>query len=426
MNDLLANLRRSSAGPSTPREPTANSPSVHPVIRDILQIPETPAPAPRRRARPRFDVNGRRLPAGPPPPRSWVSSRQDYGALSYTSRPSRLNLPTGEHSTLPGAYSPDRGSLIDLVLRNLAVDWEFQRVYNQYHLYFLPDHLKPPLIRLISISHGVSLSDLKLLLLPPVEGSDDAEFGDEASVSQEVICLDLSTSLGRSIGLKEVTDFLFPARQDVKLEEPEDSWDSAAEKPPSLPPVLLPNLTHLSLALDPDHASGGSWKQLLALASKASSITHLSLAYWPDPCLTPRARYTSVTSPATGRSVPYAGTSYYSHSLDRDWSEALLVLRKLSRSLYELEFLDLTGCAPWFHALLAESDHDRVDWAGSWGKISELRLYTGWRPGEDALTSEQLAHVEALATAEKVERHIRTMRAGKGRFINVERDRLEP
>ena len=334
-------------------------------------------------------------------------------------------MPTDGQPILPGAYLPEKGSLIDLVLRNVAADWEFQRVYNQHHIYFLPDHLKPALIRLVSITQGVSLSDLQLILLPPTEVYDDDELDDNASASQEVTCLDLSASLGRSIKLKEVTDFLFPARQGAKPEEPEDSWDAAAETKPSLPPVLLPNLTHLSLALDPNHASGGSWKQLLALASKTSNITHLSLAYWPDPCLTPGARYSSVTSPQ-GRNIPYSGTSYYSHSLDHDWSEALLVLRKLSRSLYELEFLDLTGCGAWFHALMAESDHDHVDWAGSWGKISELKLYTGWKPGEDALVSEQAAYAETTETAARVGKHIRAMRAGKGRFINVERDRLEP
>lgn len=355
-----------------------------------------------------------------------MSGRGGDGTNDGQSRSySRLNLPQGAQATLPGAYVPARGSLIDLVLRRIAVDWEFQRVWNQYHLYFLPNHIKPALIRLLGIANGgVSLVDLKLILLPPTEAYDEEEFDEEDSINREMTYLDLTRSLGRSIKLKEVTDLLYPAKQAKAPEQLEDSWDAAAEASPSPPRVLLPNLTHLCLALDPQDSSGGSWKQLLTLSSKASSITHLSLAFWPDPCLTPRARHSSVTSPQ-GRSIPYGGTNFYSHSLDHDWSEALLVLRMLSRNLYELEFLDLTGCASWFQALMMRQDHDYVDWAGSWGKISVLRLFTGWKLKEDATVSQQATYGETLETAARVEKHITAMRAGKGRFINVERDRIE-
>lgn len=425
VNDLLANLRRSSLGPSASRESPSTTPSVPPAIREILQIPETPGPAPRRRVRPRFDGSGRRLPAGPPPPRSWVTSQDDSSNHGLRSHAAKLSLSRASQTTLPGSYLPQKGSLIEIILRNIAVDWEFHRVYNQYHLYFLPNHLKAPLVRMIGVSNGgVSISDLKLILLPPPDVYDDDLLGEKSSVTTEVTCLDLSASLGRPLKLKEVTELLYPTKKDLEDDEPEDSWDTASEVAPSPPRVLLPNLTHLSLALDPQNTSGGSWKQLLAFSQKASNITHLSLAYWPEPCLTPRARYTSISSPQ-GKTIAYSGTNYYSHSLDHDWSEALLILRKLSRQFYELEFLDLTGCARWFPALMAESDHDRVDWVGDWGKISELRLWAGWKPGEDAVVSEQLAFQEAMESAGRVEKHIRAARAGRGRFINVERDRLE-
>jgi hypothetical protein len=115
----------------------------------------------------------------------------------------------------------------------------------------------------------------------------------------------------------------------------------------------------------------------------------------------------------------------YSHAIDHDWSEALLILRTLSKNLYALEFLDLTGCCSWFYALMAETGHDFVNWADHWGKITELRLYTGWTPGPNALLSEKEKYTEAVQTARNVEKHVRTMRAGKGRFIVVERDSLD-
>lgn len=436
VNELLANLRRTAISPSAAASSahahaqssiSANTPSVPPAIREILQLPETPAPAPRRLLRQRFDPNGRRLPAGPPPPRSWVANRladrgPSHGSASRAPSLSPLAL---ADATLPGTYLPAKGSLIDVVLHKLAYDWDFHREYNQYHLYFVPNHLKPALIRFIGIASegGLSLSDLKTILLPPPDTFDDENEGESLNTSNtEVTYLDLSGCIGRSMNLREVDHLLFPVREDDGIPEPQDSWDTP-ESIPSPPKALMPNLTHLSLALDPGYAAFASWKQLLALAPKLSSLSHLSLAYWPDPCLTPQARRSLVATPRGN--IPYGGTNIYSHSIDHDWSEALLVLRTLCKNLYSLEFLDLTGCAPWFPALMAESEHDVVDWVGNWGKITELRLFAGFKPGDDAPPSERAAYSEAMQTARQVEKHIRAARAGQGRFITVERDKID-
>ncbi|KAH0531952.1 hypothetical protein TsFJ059_000710 [Trichoderma semiorbis] len=430
VNELLASLRHASLDSSVPRQLPTVTPSVPPALREILQIPDTPIPAPRRQHRQRLDNNGRRLPAGPPPPRSWVASSS--GATHLQGRAygsSTVNRCGLADSTLPGTYLPAPRSLIDIILRKIAADWDLHRVFNQYYLYYIPAHLKAALIRWVGIASpdGLSVQDLKLILLPSpesleAEGNDISEY--HTSVIAEVNYLDLSGSLGRSLTLKEVSELLYPSKKQEDSSEPQESWDES-EIIPSPPRVLLPNLTHLSLALDPQLASEASWRQLLALSSKLTTITHLSLAYWPDPSLTPRARLSTVTTPQ-GQNIAYGGTNYYSHSIDHDWSEALLVLRMLSRNLYALEFLDLTGCAPWFKALMLHSEHDFVDWVGSWGKVTLLRIYTGWTPGEDALPSELIAYREAIDVATMVERYIRAARGGKGRIITVERNRIDP
>ncbi|KAF7559869.1 hypothetical protein G7046_g4298 [Stylonectria norvegica] len=317
-------------------------------------------------------------------------------------------------AALPGTYLPDRGSLIDIVLHKLACDWEFHRVYNQYHLYFVPNHLKPALIRFIGIAspEGLSLANLKAILLPPPDTFDEDELETLMTSNTEVNCLDLLGSVGRSIKLKDLGDLLFHNRDHSSSVEPQDSWD-VAQSVPSPSRTLLPNLTHLSLALDPRYASSASWKHLLTLSSKLSTLTHLSLAYWPDPCFTPRARLASVESPQ-GNRIPYGGTNFYSHSLDHDWSEALLVLRMLSKNLYALEYLDLTGCSSWFQALMTESETDYVDWVGNWGKITRLRLYTGSDGLNAAKPSEVASFLDAVEMARNIERHIRAKRAGKG------------
>ncbi|KFA67680.1 hypothetical protein S40285_00926 [Stachybotrys chlorohalonatus IBT 40285] len=425
VNELLANLRRTPAGPSATRPFPATVPSVPPAIRELLQLPETPPPAPKRQARRRFDANGRRLPAGPPPPQSWTARpRHDVEALA---RFSALRLSSSAETDLPGTYMPKPGSLVDIVLRRLVADWDFHKFYNKYYLYSIPSHLKPALIRYLGTrSQSLQLTDLRIILLPPADDDDDSPHDESisAAADEEVTYLDLSGAIGKSLALKDISEMLFPPKGlGVINPEPTDSWE-AVDASPNVPRVLLPNLSHLSLALEPDSPSRGSWKQLLALSSKLSTVTHLSLAYWPDPCFTPRARCSSVASPQ-GNNIPYGGTNYYSHTIDQDWSEALLVLRMLSKNLYKLEFLDLTGCASWFQALIASVDHDFVDWNKYWGKISVLRLYAGETPADDAQPSQKIAFREAIDMAIAVERHIRAMRAGRGRLITVERNQIE-
>lgn len=277
------------------------------------------------------------------------------------------------------------------------------RVYNQYHVYWLPSHLKPALIRYIGVAaeRGVSVADLKAILLPPAGARGGATWNSEVS------CLDLSGSIGRSLQPRHVSRLLFPLTPDAGTEEVAESWD--ADGPiPSPPRVLLPNLTHLSLALDPATGQDVSWKQLLALSCKLSAVTHLSLAFWPAPSRTRQGQDGSVADSPD--------------SVNGDWGETLLVLRLLSRNLYRLEYLDLTGCASWFEALKLDKGHDFVDWAWAWGKVGVLRLYTGWKPGEEAPASEKQTHAEAVKLARSIERHIIAKRAGKAMFITVEHD----
>lgn len=242
------------------------------------------------------------------------------------------------------------------------------------------------------------------------------------AVDSQITSLDLTGALGRSLTLRDVTTFLFPARPTAPvLEDAQDSWDASEDRPAArLSHALVPNLTHLSLAINPELAQNASWRDLLTLAPKLRSVTHLSLAYWPEPCFLQNAKFVTVGSPQ-GHQIPYGGTNYYSHSIDHDWSEALLVLKKLSQSLYSLEFLDLTGCASWFKALKLEDEHDYIDWVSNWGKITRLRLRMGWALADDAAPSIRTAHREAAEMAASVERHITAARAGRGRFITVER-----
>ncbi|KAI1207965.1 uncharacterized protein F4807DRAFT_452525 [Annulohypoxylon truncatum] len=427
VNQLLADMRRSGLRQNGAQSNViAATPTVPPSIRQILQIPETPAPRPRRPQR--RDANGRRAPPGPPPPRSWVSL-----ALSQHA-PKELNAGNAghiQHWRLPDAYTPDAGSLIDRLLRRMAQDWEQQRYWNQFYLYTLPSHLRTGLLTYVAEIYepGLSVKDLRLVLAGPSDeklAEYDVDKPDLNSLNGDVFYLDLAGSVGKSLTVKELNELLFPPKVEVEQPNLKDSWD--APEPLSGPVKMLPNLTRLSLAIDPEHAPNVSWKQLLSLAGKLPTLTHLNLSGWPEPSLTPNAKLARVISPVTGRSVQYGGTGPYSHNLDNDWSEAILILKRLSKALYGLEYLDLTGCGDWFPTLMKESDGDFtvdfVDWVGDWGKITTLRLYSGYALTDDSTGDQISRFADWIESATAVEKHIRAQRAGKGRWITVDKDTL--
>lgn len=164
---------------------------------------------------------------------------------------------------------------------------------------------------------GLSLSDLKIILLPQVQ--DDSEGCgppiSPSSFNEGITHLDLSTSIGKAIKLRELSSLLF--RSDYVNEEPVlESWDSA-EVPP-IPRPLLPNLTHLSLAASPEINALNSWRQLLSISHHLPTLTHLSLAFWPVPTMTPNSTLSKVVT-AQGQTIPAGGTNFYSHTLDNDW-----------------------------------------------------------------------------------------------------------
>ncbi|KAI0447793.1 hypothetical protein F4803DRAFT_182446 [Xylaria telfairii] len=433
VNELLANLRRSTLNPhaahASAGASAATAPSVPPTLRHILQLPEPPAPFPRRPQR--RELNGRRPPPGPPPPRSWVALSQSRHATSSSFEQDG----TGHigHWPMPGVYAPVEGSLVDMILQRIVLDWTQQREWNRFYLYTLPGRLRSALLAKISeiCSSGVSLMDLRLILSGPPE-NELAEYGleppDVNLLNSDVFYLDLTSSIGTSLSLKELHELLFgPKKITVPADDAvQDSWDMPA--PMAAPVALLPNLTHLSLAIDPRTTAPVSWKQLLSLAGKLTHLTHLSLAGWPEPSLTPNAKFAKMISPTTGRSVQYGGTGPYSHVLDGDWAEAILILKRLSRLLYGLEYLDLTGCGDWIRALREKSDGefrvDLVNWSGDWGKITTLRLNSGYGLADDSSSGQVLRFADWIDEASAVEKHIRAQRSGRGRWITVEKDVL--
>ncbi|KFY18580.1 hypothetical protein V493_08496 [Pseudogymnoascus sp. VKM F-4281 (FW-2241)] len=360
VNELLKTLRRSYISPESSHEATVQTPTLPPSLRNLLDLPSTPPLRPRRLQR--LDANGRRLPAGPAPPQSWLGSsiyapksEEDSYSVQGNRRPALHHLPGITRKPRPK-------SLVDCCLRRMAEDWEFQNEYNQYHLASLPTRLRTLLLSYVARFgpiDGVGYVGLQRLLKLP----EDDESGQEVN-NEDFNRLDLASSIGNSVSLKHVMRLVHPPTNDSISAAV--SWD-APSPPQTIRTSPLIGLTHVSLA-NPGPAA--SWVALLAFAAATPTLTHLSLASWPAPNMTPNA--TAINAKMSARGSPVvnlAAEDRYAHSIDLDFSAAAAILRRLARRWYSLEYLDVDGCAEWWKALYWGSEDEGIDWAGDWARV---------------------------------------------------------
>lgn len=477
--------------------------SVPPVLRQILNLPENPVTPPPRRP---FQDRGR-LPPGPPPPASWLSATPRSASVRESNESEEVpcvlhqdvsgDILRGCHHTIlqipeiPRIRALNFGqtSLMAMVIRQMAHTWPFQRSFNQYHLYRLPGILRSALVSMLSRHHvnKVSIQDLQVLFTMP-EFPEAVEYWEEEStLNDDVHELDLSGCLGHTISLKELSVFLHgnsygkceagpyaslkgkrkATNSKATEEEIQESWETASlsQSPVPLLSCVLPYLTHLALGLHPIDkqsnvagASKVSWRQFLGLASKLSSVTYLSLAFWPTPTLYPG--YTP--------DLPLFCASENNSNQTMQLADAIFVMRKLSKALYGLQYLDLTGCQEWWSILgcsvkaVSQDPSDpelgstrgfsdnlgdsqsrieteprnplwqiepvqtdtsqelAIDWVGDWGKMETVVMKSWYNVQLDE--GETRTTASAYASARDVERHVRGQRLGRGRLFTVEKD----
>jgi hypothetical protein len=222
-------------------------------------------------------------------------------------------------------------------------------------------------------------------------GWDEVRFLDLSGLLNERFTVsDLGRCMKRSTVSSTIVDL-----GALRIDDVAESWEEEAEA--SAPPVLaiaklqiphFSNLSRLSLA----HASGqsASWPELLRISPHLNKITHLSLAHWPRPSMTPNSKTTSMVSKHT--SVLLGGSHFYS-DLDDDWHEATNILRRFSKDTYSLQWLDLEGCN-WLKALISRPNPgDRTgweaqqaipgpDWNDAWRRVKYVNFFQGWIPSD--------------------------------------------
>ena len=271
---------------------------------------------------------------------------------------------------LPGMDLPSPGSLLDQTLRSLARNWEEHVHYDQYYLATIPVRYKAVLLHYIAVQseRAIDVHGLEVLFY------DDTEL-EGATGASGLTHLDLSgNTIDNPLPLKDLKSFfssptkLFETA--VSTHELPESWDS---QPTISEVVSLPKfhaLTHLSLA-QPSPAA--TWKDLLNFAPNLRSLTHLSLAFWPTPTLTPNMSTAYAATP-TGN-VQASATNFYGQ-YDNDYSEAASIMRRLSKHTICLQWLDLTGCHPWINCL----SYKDIDWYGAWAGLETVKIAQGWVP----------------------------------------------
>lgn len=347
-------------------------------------------------------IAGRRLrrTAGPPPPESWLSGNTSADeAEDDELNASEITRIIYRLERLPGRKFPAKSSFLHALLKSMAMHWAWHVAYDGQFLGMLPTHIKILLLGYIGYyARDQTLRDLMRGLRPLFENSNALDGdGHDASADGDsnVTHLDLSGAIGRWMSLKQLSaEVLLPRKSapaQTGTNSVPQSWEDESEERPntSIPKPLqilrFSNLQYLSLAHP--NPTTVNWNSLLTLLSRLSTITHLSLAHWPVPTITPHALNASIRHPANrSLAFSYGGTDSYS-AMENNWAESAGLLRRLSRVTYCLKWLDLEGCGDWIPALnwegvgpQGESYPTGPEWNGSWRDIEYIRLGPGWLP----------------------------------------------
>lgn len=389
MNSILAKLRSEASSIAKPPLLVA-TPSVPPILQEILENAAPPPPPPMRRnavwaggvgGRMR---GGRRIP-GPPPPASWLQLQPevqgDWEFIEDTTEQQQQRVGGGgvlvcggvQHplSYLPGMTPIDDRRLLHYALKAMALRWEEHVLYDQHWLQYLPPNVKTLLLSYIAAytPTGVTLSGLKVLF---------------TSLDEDITTLELSRSLSAELTLPQLTRFLRPNKRspaevsaswEDEMDDHDNNSNNKEDNDKKKYTTLFPNLTHLSLA-HPDSSSIPFSQLLTFAASVPPTITHLSLAGWSE----------------------------------RESGG----MRRLARNLLGLKWLDVSNC----HWVLYEQLKE-VEWCGPWRNVETVVA----RQQGDVPAAKKAARDAKVKELKQVIRELRNKRGGKWCNVIFDEDR---
>lgn len=304
---------------------------------------------------------------------------------------------------------PNRRSLEHAAFKSMATNWSFHAEYDNTYLATLPASARVVLMSYLAVYDEAHWPNPFPLLFPI-----DCEQDELDAVTR----LDLTNSIGGwATNVKKIEKELVVQKEmarhktGVPLVEHDrdhlpESWDDEQPDSPisttahfrTMASSRFVNLKHLSLAINLASSSAPpSWTSLISLSAHLSQLNSLSLAHWPTPTYTPNAAKGRVkmVNPALPSlpNQPFGGTNLYT-GFDKDWREAAGILRSLSRNLYCLTWLDLSGCGEWLMALTWHDENGELasaDWNGAWRNITNLMLGVGWVPGRPPSLEDEIS-----------------------------------
>jgi len=434
VNDLISHLRRTQVSSSSENNQQASSSSqrsidslrsVHPSLRNLLELPEPAPPRPRpNERRTAIGRRTRRLAPGPPPPQSWLTGNDSDAQAEEDKIPTEsFERPIYRLERLPGTVFPGEKSLSHAVLKSMASNWAWHLEYDGPFLSQIPPHLKELMLSYVACFANlpqrypwrkqIPARGLKPLFLdePSEAANGDGLIEGDTGITR----LDLGCALGYWISMKQIASELIPAKSVIPASRDAEeaiptSWEEElqSEETPTTTPtsraISVPkglrqprfkNLRYLSFAHP--NPSSAKWGSLIQLLSRLPTITHLSLAHWPIPFRTSIiARSREPNNEPHGNDV---------------MAEAGALLRQLSRSTYCLKWLDLEGCSGWIEALtfrgtdpngrVYRSGESGPEWNGSWRDIEWIGLGPGFKVPTDAV--DELLHSGNLSDISQVE-----------------------
>jgi len=387
--------------------------TVPPELRTILGVPESAPPKPKLGVR----FRDRMRTPGPAAPKSWLgftpewqmtlavrgggAVRKGHGVANVVIERNRPKQLLRFARLLGGRIEddgPDPSGLVHQTLKRLAMCWDLLDEEDLPALIEIPLRLRLRLLTYLGYyGPPVAVTTLQAL----------------KQGSEQIAQLDLGGLVGHApLSLKRLAKVFAPSKLSACVTDANeilDSWDAeddmttATQSAPSV--SQFANLTHLCLSNPPQNAP---WRDLLALSKHTSQLTHLSLAYWPRPTLTPNLT-TATVSGQHGPDITAGGSHYYS-SVDQDMTEPASLLRQLSSNLLCLQWLDIEGCSEWMPALttlaaaaplqLPEDDGQIVSdsWSGvrpavitiftdTWKNLNYIHCAQGWLPTSAGILS---------------------------------------
>ena len=422
VNERLSELRKIEGADAAQKKrdfaEAVSQRSVPPELRGILGVPESVPPRPKAGVRARERL---RTP-GPAPPKSWLAGRDMWtptltmrggrrrwkstSAVQQRNRPKQVlrfgrMTGSGTETATTGALS-----LEHYALKSTAEQWDLFDEDDWPALVDIPLRLRLLLVSYIG-TYGPTIIPGTLQAL--TRGNESIEVLDLAGLAGHG-----KLTLKHLIGLFELEK---SKTKDIASSIVVDSWDADDTLEIALVSEIsacrFSSLTHLCLSHPPLTAS---WRDLLFFTKQVPQLTHLSLAYWPRPTLTPNLATSTVRSQHSP-DISAGGSHIYS-ALDQDLTEPASLLRQLSKHLLCIQWLDLEGCAEWVPALgmlslatpvvvpeatstqadprIAVRHDEAIGWAsqqpsvisifmGSWKNLTYLNCHQGWLPSRDAI-----------------------------------------